>query len=748
MASSACALDSTAKASVACSKVRFSLVALPVGRVTAIAVVVIAVLLALIFLALLLLLLLILGTVLRHGQVLRRLKLILSLSISLLILVLVAAGVAVVAAGVGDNGSSWLGYRRLAGNAADRGHGQNRKNYCEPTPCHREDASHSCPYLPDSSRWRTVPRSPMSCNGTNRVALAKRQCREDGQSHWRERGAADQRRAANTAEMTDRQSDMSRLPLRRLFVGPWARACLLALGVALLSTRLLAGGGYLLTLDSTFGPRPAVVSTGFYAPVAVILDVLNRLIGGAATGRLYLLLAVWLAAFCPMVLLRRLPWYAQCCAGLLGALNPWVYDHLAIGQWGVVVAAALLSLWLAAWATLQGGPGLGPAIRLVAVSVSIAAFSANFIGILAVLAAAAFVASRTWRFPARRRWALLAGLGTAVVLAYGVVPFFLGNGAASYGGVQAFGRADFVAFASTPDPTFGLLDLVGLYGHWTERLGQYPLATDGVTWWLVPVFLLVLLALVGAVLTPRRWLLIPGAVGLLLSASTATGIGLSAFLTLSEHLPLVGVYREPDKWNSLWLVALVILAAEGVAALAATMSSLRRDLVAVTSALAVALATLLPAGSTQIRELPAVLQPAQYPVDWYAAADWMATNISPDDQVAVLPWHLYQSYPFTQGRLVANPAGVFFPGRLLTAQDPELLGTAADPGPYGIGTAAAALPQSGCALASALRAGGVRWVVVESGLADTSTSAQALMGCGYTAVEGQSGQTQVLRLAS
>jgi hypothetical protein len=511
---------------------------------------------------------------------------------------------------------------------------------------------------------------------------------------------------------------------------------------------LLAGGGYLLTLDSTFGPRPAVVGAGFYAPVSFVLDLLNRLIGGAATGRLYLLLAVWLAAFCPMVLLRRLPWYAQCCAGLLGALNPWVYDHLAIGQWGVVIAAALLFLWLAAWATLQRSPGLGPAIRLAAVSVSIAAFSANFIGILAVLAVAAFVASRTWRSPVGRRWTLRAGLGTGMMLAYGVVPFFLGNGAGSYSSVQAFGRADFVAFASTPDPTFGLLDLLGLYGHWTERLGQYPLAADGVTGWLVPVVLLVLLALTGAVLTPRRWLLIPGAVGLLLSASTATGIGLSAVVTLNEHFPLVGVYREPGKWNSLWLVALVILATEGVAALAARLSSMRRDLVAVTSALAVALATLLPAGSTQIRELPAVLQPAQYPADWYAAADWMAAHISPDDQVAVLPWHLYQSYPFTQGRLVANPAGVFFPGRLLTSQDPELLGTAVDPGPYGIGTAAAALPQGACSLATALRSGGVRWVVVESGLPDTDTSAQRLLVCGYSAVEGQSGQTQVLRSAS
>ncbi len=533
----------------------------------------------------------------------------------------------------------------------------------------------------------------------------------------------------------------------RVLASPWIRACLLALAAAALCARPIAGNGYLLALDSSFGPRPSAVTASFYAPVNVVLNLLQQLVGGSATGRIYLGLAVWLAAFCPMVLLRRSPWYAQCCAGLLGALNPWVYDHLAIGQWGVVVAAALLFLWLSAWHSLELQPGARAAIRLAVVGIAIAAFSANFIGILVVLAAAAFVASRTWRFPQRRRWTMAAGAMTAVALLYGAIPFFLAGGSSSYEAVQHIARPDFVAFASTTDQSFGLLNLIGLYGHWTERLGQYPVATGGVGWWLVPVVVLVLLALVGAATSSRSWMLVPAALGLLVSASTASAVGLSVFVAVDSHFPLIGVYREVGKWSSLWLVAMVALAAEGVAGLAARASGLRRELIAAVAGLVMALATLVPAGSAQIRNLPAVLRPSQYPGDWYAAAQWMAANIPALDEVAVLPWHLYQAYPFSHERLVANPAGAFFPGRLLTSQDPELIGVAPAPGPHGIGTAVA-LPQANCALASALRSGGVRWVLVEGALPDTYGSTQALLACGYSAVEGHSGQTQVLRSGS
>jgi hypothetical protein len=525
----------------------------------------------------------------------------------------------------------------------------------------------------------------------------------------------------------------------------WARAVAIALLIVVITIRIRPGQSYLFTLDAVFGPHAPPVQADFYAPVALVLNGLTHVLGGAMTGRLYLALALFLAAFAPMVVTRALPWYAQCAAGVLGALNPWVYDRLVEGQWGVVVAAAMLFFWLSAWLTIQSNPGRGAALRLMAAAIGAAAFSANFIGILAVLALVAVLATAPWRDRIRLRWTLGALIGTAVLLLYGAVPFFLGVAPGSYARVQTFGAADFSAFASVPDVRFGLFNLVGLYGHWTEALGDHPSPAGGTSWWILSTSVLAGGALVGAALCrERRWLLIPGALGLLISASTATGPGLALAIAVANHLPLIEAYREPGKWNALWMVASVILCAEGIAAVAVRARSRWRDLVAMVSALAIALAALLPAGYIQINELAASIAVADYPPDWYSAAAWMAGHIGAHEQVVVLPWHLYESFPFTNGRDVANPAPVFFPGRLVISQDPELPGAPAAPSLNGIGDAAVT-PNLGCALANAIRGAGVRWALVESGPSDAADSAQALTQCGFTIAEGQSDSTVVLR---
>ena len=47
---------------------------------------------------------------------------------------------------------------------------------------------------------------------------------------------------------------------------------------------------------------------------------------------------------------------AQGPAGWLGALNPFVYDRVMEGQFGVAAGIGAVFLWLAAWAALQESP--------------------------------------------------------------------------------------------------------------------------------------------------------------------------------------------------------------------------------------------------------------------------------------------------------------------------------------------------------------------------------------------------------
>src|SRR5947208_2255572 len=83
-------------------------------------------------------------------------------------------------------------------------------------------------------------------------------------------------------------------------------------------------------------------------------------------------------------------------AGFLGALNPFVYDRLVEGQWYVVIAAAGLFLWLAAWEALQARPGFRRAALLAVCGAAIVSFDPHSIGPLALLTFVAASWTRIW----------------------------------------------------------------------------------------------------------------------------------------------------------------------------------------------------------------------------------------------------------------------------------------------------------------------------------------------------------------
>lgn len=533
----------------------------------------------------------------------------------------------------------------------------------------------------------------------------------------------------------------------------WAllRSVVLPLVLSLICLRSLFREGYLLQVDIVFGPRPGPVLPGFGAPVTWLQAAAVEVLGGEAAGKVYAVGALFLAGFAPMILFRRAPWYAQCAAGLLGVLNPWVYDRMVEGQWGVVVAAAGLFLWLAAWEALQARPGATPALLLAACAAAIVAFDPHAVGLVAVLTVVALVWQRLWRDPDRLRWTLASLAMFALLLVYGVVQFFVGGHSGSYENVRQFTRADFEFFRSAASDDYGLVvNLVGLYGYWGERIGRFPLATGGAEWWPLTTAVIVGAAVLGAWLRrDRAWLLLCGLLGLLLSASTALPGGVDAAVWLSSHVPLVSAYREPQKWSALWLLALVTLSAGAVEAIATPPRGGRRRstrTLAMALAYALAIAALVPAGSSQVRSLPTIVKPLRYPDYWYTTAEFLERTLPRDERVAVLPWHLYQPLRATEGRLAANPAPVFFPGLLTVPRNLEIPGRATEiTSRYDrIGLAVGREASSPCSLARALRRLRIRWVLVLDG-AESAETMSSLRRCGYSLVEGRPGFTGVLR---
>ena len=534
---------------------------------------------------------------------------------------------------------------------------------------------------------------------------------------------------------------------------PWAlvRSVVFPLLLSLICLRSLFHDGYLLQVDIVFGPRPGPVLPGFGAPVSGLQAAAVDVLGGETTGKVYAIGALFLAGFAPMILFRQARWYAQCIAGLLGVLNPWVYDRMVEGQWGVVVAAAGLFLWLAAWDTLQARPGTTPAVLVALSAAAVVAFDPHAVGPVAVLTVVACLWQRVWRDHDRLRWTAISQALLALLLTYGVVVFFVGGHSGSYENVRQFTRADFEFFRSVASDDYGLIvNLVGLYGYWGERIGRFPLATGGNAWWPLTTAVLVGAALLGAWLRrDRAWLLVCGLIGLFFSASTALPGGVDAAVWLSSRLPLVSAFREPQKWSALWLLALVTLAAGAVDAIATRKPEGRRHspgTIAMALAYALAIAALVPAGSSQVRSLPRIVKPLQYPEYWYTTATFLERKVPHGERVAVLPWHLYQPLRATEGRLAANPATVFFPGRLTAPRNLEIPGRATEiVSRYDrIGLAAGRERSSPCAIAGTLRSLRIHWALVLDGAESAETIAR-LRACGYSLVEGSPGFTAVLR---
>ena len=334
-----------------------------------------------------------------------------------------------------------------------------------------------------------------------------------------------------------------------------------------------------------------------------------------------------------------------------------------------------------------------------------------------------------------------------LLLSYGVVSFLLSDEAGGYGTVKQFTRADFTFFRSVSSDDYGLLaNLAGLYGYWGERVGRFALANEDAPWWPLTSAVIVAAALAGAWLQRRRaWLLAGGLVGLAVSAGTALPGGLDAAVWLADRIPLAGAYREPQKWSALWLLALVTLSAGAVESIA---ERARRSRTGAAPALAyvLILCALLPAGLMQIRSVPSIVDPVPYPAYWYRTQAYLKDAVPDDEPVVVLPWHLYQPLVASEGRLVANPAHVFFPGELVVPQNLEIPGRFTDVASRydRIGAVIERRGHASCAVARAIRAEGLRWVLVLDGM-EAREATGALRRCGFSLAQGRPGQTAVLQ---
>ena len=508
---------------------------------------------------------------------------------------------------------------------------------------------------------------------------------------------------------------------------------LTGLGLAVLVLGPTLGRGFVLAYDMVFVPGPAMSAATFGlsggAPRAVpsdaVVAVLAMAIPADIVQKLILILifvlacsgaATLLAGRCEQARGSRPPAAAAIAAGVFYAWNPFVAERLLIGQWALLLGYAGLP-----WVLLVTCTG-GRPIRLGRLCAALLPAAVGGFAAMGVSALAAVPAALAGGGPGRAR-RLATVLAALLLLSLPwLVPALLAGVRTDPSGVNAF-----AARADTPFGRLGSLVMLG--GSWNAETVPSGYGGIGSAAWL----LVVLVALAGYVLTARPQRLCPGLgiaalAGLAVAAIGVTGPSRAALRDLITSWPGFAVLRDGQQY----LAPLALAEAIGLGAVVAWVTgelkagigtgpaSARRGEVSPATAARAAAALGVMAVLAPVILLPGLawgaagrLQSVQYPADWLRARQIIDGDPRPGT-VVLLPWAAYRRFPWNEQRAVLDPWPRLL-HRTVIWDDALQVGrqtvAAEDPAARRLTPVIAAAGP----LTAALRAAGVRYVIVDAG---------------------------------
>jgi hypothetical protein len=512
----------------------------------------------------------------------------------------------------------------------------------------------------------------------------------------------------------------------------WPAAAGLLLGALALGPGMARG--FVLSYDMVFVPSPPMSAESFglrggpprSMPSDVVVAVLSRAIPADIVQKLIIILIFVLACSGAAALLgagattaggSAPPALARLAAGVCYAWNPFVAERLIIGQWALLLGYAGLPWVLRAACSCSGRI---PLRRLFASLLPAAAGGFAAIGVSALAAVPA-----AWC--ADGRWARARRLAT-VVMALGilslpwVIPSLLEGVHTDPSGVNAF-----AARADTPFGQVGsLLMLGGIWNAQTVPAGYGGVAS--VVWLAVA-----LVAVAGYVLVARPRRACPGlgiaaVAGFAIAAVGITAPSRAVLRDLVAVWPGWAVLRDGQQY----LAPLALAEAIGLGAVVAwVMTGLRATVdgdpaparggetgrqpaARAASALGV-MAALAP-----VLLLPGLawgaagrLHAVQYPADWLRARQIIDGDPRPG-AVLLLPWAAYRRFPWNRGEAVLDPWPSLL-HRPVTWNDALQVGDQTVAAENPAARLLNPVISSAGPLTTALRAAGVRYVIVDAG---------------------------------
>ncbi|MHB1613702.1 MAG: hypothetical protein ACYCYA_05160 [Actinomycetes bacterium] len=430
-------------------------------------------------------------------------------------------------------------------------------------------------------------------------------------------------------------------------------------------------GGRLFLLDWVIGPHHPVIPSGAYGlgggvisglPLTVLVGAATRALGASVTWLpvivVFAVAAVGAAHLAGGNLGSRLG------AATLYCVNPFVFERLYAGQLAVLLGYALLPFAVAPLVRAPAGPTrrwLVPALWWA----GLVALTVHFTWILGVVLVAVLVRHR-------RRPRVLRGAALAIAAA-GAMSLYLVVAHLGQPLPATVGTHDLLAYRTRASTRFGLVvNVLGLYGffHPAARLPKSYLAG-----WPLLLGALLVVVIAGAVVglrDPRRRdlasvLCLTGLMGLLLALGDQGPTG-PLFRWAYLHVPGFAVMREPEKFSCLLALAYAVFFGWGAEATARTLHARPRMVTATAVGLGITLPFLYT--PTIVDGLGGQVRASHLSSSWAQADKLMGTG---PGKVLALPWHEYLAFPFTQGRVIANPTGGLFGRQVISGDNVQLL---------------------------------------------------------------------------
>lgn len=442
----------------------------------------------------------------------------------------------------------------------------------------------------------------------------------------------------------------------------------------------LLAPGYILTLDMIFVPHPPLPyelssSYAFHA----LLHFLSFIIPSDLTQKVILCLIVFLSAVGTHRLVEQLKpdeqgdsWqYMPYIAGLLYAINPFVYDRFMAGQYSVLLGYALVPCFVRSLFRFFDKPSFHSSLPMILWTILISIVSVHTLGILLLITVVtAIVIAWKYRKDTKRltktgTYSLLVVIVVAFLSSYWLLPALLGHGPIA-DAVSGFSPVQVQAFAAHG----GLLNILQLHGFWAESLGLFEPADHMSVISGICQLVLWVMILIGVVVAWRRQRTFAIIFGT--SAIIAVIVAVGIFQTfLAAHIPLFAGYREPHKFTMVIALSYAYFGAWG------TYSILeKRQKNKPLQMTIFGLILLLPVLVTPsiFWGLNGQLRPQDYPQDWYRLNNSFPAH---SGKTLFLPWHLYMRFSFAGGRMLASPADQFFADKqIIVSNDPEFDGVA------------------------------------------------------------------------